>query len=152
MRVLAIAAALAALSCAGALAAPCTAPTVACAATLPPPPPPEPARPQRPRAQPRDDIRYDVRRERNKAMFMQFYSQSAACMREGSSAQLQYGNRNSADIRAWTAQVCGGPLRAWLTSEKGEGMPEKQADRLIHSMTGKALDAALRGPDAYIVR
>lgn len=143
---LVIAAALAALSCAGAFAAPCTAPTTACAATLPPPPPPAAERPQRPRG----DIQYDPRAARDRDLFLTIYAQAAACMREGSVAMLRQGSRQSEDIRSFTGSACSRTLHGWLTDK--EGMSERQADLFVDHMTGKALAAALRGPDSITVR
>lgn len=107
-------------------------------------PPPKPARPTEPQ------IEYDVQKARDRDTFLKLYAQTAACMREGSVAMLRQGLRDRGDIQAWTVQTCGRTLVYWLTDRLN--MTEKQVSAMLTSMSEKALDAALRGPDAIIVR
>lgn len=136
-------AALAALSCAGASAAPCAAPGASCAESRPVPPPQAPSRPQRPR----DDIHLDAKKEQDRAIFVQLFSETSECMREGSVAAMRTGSRNSRDIRAFTLNVCAGHLIVWLRED--QGMNPRDIRLLVDHMTQRGLDLAVSELGGY---
>lgn len=106
---------------------------------------PAPARPTASR-----ELNYDVQEERNAELLRVSAAQAAACMREGSVAQLRQGIRDREAIQAWTAAVCGGPLFSFMTKQLGR--PAAEVNAYVNALAGQALNAALRGPDAIIVR
>jgi hypothetical protein len=88
---------------------------------------------------------------RKRDAFLRLYAQTASCMREASVAAMRYGRPvDRADVVRFTNDMCGEGLHGWLTRE--EHMTDKQASALLNAMGYKALDAAVRGPDAIIIR
>lgn len=70
-------------------------------------------------------------------------------------AGLRSGVRSRKELSEFVAGVCGHGLLPFLTGEEekmGWGRPEREARASISAMAYEAIDMALRGPDAIIVR
>lgn len=84
-----------------------------------------------------DDLKYDPQEAIRAAQLNNLVAQTRLCLREGTRDQLQWGNRNSTAIVAWTSRTCGVPLVVYMAQELHQ--PTSEGSALVEGMANEEL-------------